>query len=98
MLRYENTFTPEKIKFRLNEIKAKLEIETRIKTGSENMVAAISRMGGGEQNEKRKLELHNLLLLSKAKEQLLTKAKVRYTNIYVAQDEDIEDPYALIGI
>jgi hypothetical protein len=45
----------------------------------------------GDLDEKKKQELASQLAMTKAKEQLLAKAKNRYSQIYVASGQDTEE-------
>lgn len=96
LLRYENTITTEKVKFRFKEIALKLDIESRVKSGSENMMSAFVK--GLDLDVKRQAELENQLAMSKAKESLLAKAKNRYSQLYIPEEEEFEDALIINGI
>ncbi|KAJ3304883.1 Serine/threonine kinase [Kappamyces sp. JEL0829] len=89
LLRYEANITAEKVAFRLKETSVKLDFESRVKSGSENMINAFVK--SGDVDPKRQQELEAQLSASKAKEQLLIKAKNRYAQLHVVQDEDVAD-------
>jgi hypothetical protein len=46
MIKYGPTITTEKVKFRLNQVKIKLDTEQKVKAGSENLIHALSRNPG----------------------------------------------------
>ncbi|KAI8894225.1 kinase-like domain-containing protein [Globomyces pollinis-pini] len=85
--------TSEKVKFRFNEISAKVDIESRVRNGSENMISALLR--SGDNDAKRRQDLESQLAAAKIKEQLLVRAKNRYSQLYVPTDVSEEDPAAL---
>jgi hypothetical protein len=67
----------------------KLDIESRVRSGSENMISAFEKSGMSDQ--KKRLELESQLATAKAKEGLLAKAKNRYAQLYVAGDDEEQD-------
>merc|ERR1719354_1496078 len=63
-LRYDGNITPAKVAYRLRETSIKLDFESRVKAGSENMLNALVKTP--EIDDKRKAELETQLQLSKA--------------------------------
>eukprot|EP00842_Homolaphlyctis_polyrhiza_P002432 jgi/Hompol1/318/HPOL_002902-RA len=85
-VRYGTAITAEKVKFRLKQIQTKLDIEQKVRTGTENMLSALGP--AIESDPKRKAELDQQLTEAKSKEMLLLKAKNKFTQLYVAEDEN----------
>ena len=87
-MRYNShDITTEKVKYRLHEIISKQELESRVRTGSENLIHAMT----ANSDTKSKADLEAQVALSKAKEALLAKAKIRYSELYVAGAAELED-------
>ncbi|KAI8926555.1 kinase-like domain-containing protein [Entophlyctis helioformis] len=84
-VRFGTAITADKVKFRLKQIQAKLDIEQKVRTGTENMVSALG--AAMEVDPRRKAELDQQLAEAKGKESLLIKAKNKFTQLYVAEDE-----------
>lgn len=57
----------------------KLEIESRVKAGTENMITAMTKTGDAD--AKRRMELEAQISVSKTKEVLLQQAKKRYNQV-----------------
>lgn len=95
LLRYEANITTEKVAYRLKEAMLKLDFETRVKEGSENMMNAFVKTGDIDPKGQQELEIQ--LSNSKAKEQLLIKAKNRYAQLHVAQVEETTDALLALG-
>ena len=96
MLRYNShDITTEKVKYRLHEIVTKQELESRVRTGSENLINAMT----AQTDPKARADLESQIALTKSKEALLAKAKIRYSELYVAGAAEMEeDPSLAIGI
>nr|KAJ3412449.1 Serine/threonine kinase [Polyrhizophydium stewartii] len=90
-LRYGTAITAEKVQFRLKQIQAKLDIEQKVRTGTENMLSAL----GPAIDPRRKAELDQQLAEAKAKEALLLKAKAKFDQIYVRVDDQDDSAHML---
>ena len=88
-MRFEANITPVKVAYRLKETSLKLDFESRVKSGSENMINAFVQ--SRDVDVKRQQELESQLAASKAKEQILIKAKNRYKQLHVGVDDDTQD-------
>ena len=88
LLRYNShDITTEKVRYRLREIISKQELESRVRSGSENLINAMD----GKSDAKSKADLEAQVALSKAKEALLAKAKIRYSELYVPGAAEFEE-------
>ena len=92
-LSYGTAITAENVKFRLRQIQNKLDIEQKVRTGTENMLSALG--AAIENDPRRKAELDQQLIEAKSKEALLMKARNKFSQLYVASDE--ADPHAILG-
>jgi classical protein kinase C/novel protein kinase C epsilon type len=90
--------TTEKVKHRYKAIGLKLDIESRVKSGSEKLLAAFQNDKGAESDPKRLAELETQMWSAKLKEQLLQKAKNRYSQIYIATEEEQGDVVLIHGL
>lgn len=77
----------EKVKFKLNEVKSKLEIEQKVKAGTEKLSQV---MNNQDVDKKRQIEVNEKLAESNAKVALLNKALQRYQGLYVGDPDEIE--------
>ena len=73
LLLAEATLTSELVKYRLKEITRKIEVEAKVKIGTENLISA----SGSTLDVKLKTELEDKFNSATAKIALLTKAKQR---------------------
>jgi len=89
LLKCETGLSNEKIAYKLKEIKWKLEIETKVKAGTEKLFATINRQQAEEQNKKRVQEIQDKLLESSGKVLCLNKALQRYQGLYIGDEEAI---------
>ncbi|KAJ3034450.1 Serine/threonine kinase [Rhizophlyctis rosea] len=90
-LRLNTALTSDKIKYRLREVRHKLDVEQRVKSGTENLVAAMARTPTAGTDPKVRLELEEKLSDVVAKVAFLTKAEHRYAGLYVEDDENDEE-------
>jgi len=90
LLKCEIGLSNEKIAYKLKEIKWKLGVETKVRTGTEKLFATINRGQPEEQNKKRIQEIQDKLLESSGKVACLTKALQRYQGLYIGNEEDLE--------
>jgi hypothetical protein len=88
-IRYGTVITSELVKFRLDEILTKLAIEQRVRTGTENLLAATS--SAANVDVRRKGDIEGKLQDSKAKQSVLLRAKNRYAQLYVPTTSDKEN-------
>ncbi|KAJ8331322.1 Serine/threonine kinase [Batrachochytrium dendrobatidis] len=90
-LRYGAAITAEQVQFRVKKIQSKLDIEQKVRTGTENMLAAL----GSTINDdpKRKARLDQRLAEAKVKEMLLFKAKTKLDQIYLKDNEHEDDSH-----
>ncbi|KAH6565313.1 hypothetical protein BASA50_008961 [Batrachochytrium salamandrivorans] len=87
-LRYGTAITAEQVEFRIKQIQSKLDIEQKVRTGTENMLSALGPAINDD--PRRKARLDQKLAEAKAKETLLLKAKNKLDQIYV-KDSTSED-------
>ncbi|RKO97375.1 hypothetical protein CAUPRSCDRAFT_10947 [Caulochytrium protostelioides] len=95
MLKFSTAITAEKIHYRLNEVRSKLESENRYKAGFENMLAAKAATSSGASGSKEDVrirqdleqELHEVNTRIK----MLTTAAHRYKGLTVGAADDGED-------
>jgi len=91
LLKCEIGLSNEKIAYKLKEIKSKLDIETKVKAGTEKLYATISRQQAEEQNKKRVQEIQDKLLESTGKVACLNKALQRYQGLYIGDEDEITE-------
>ncbi|KAJ3149573.1 Serine/threonine kinase [Geranomyces variabilis] len=98
-LRRDTAITSEKVKYKLQEVRLKLEIEQKVKAGTERMREA---MGGAaaaasDGDTKRKVEVDEKYQESNAKVAILQKAQQRYQGLSLNEEKqapqstDVED-------
>ena len=92
-LRLNTALTTEKIKYRLKEVRHKLDVEQRVKSGTENLVAAMARTPTAAADPKVRMELEEKLSDVVAKVAFLTKAEHRYAGLYVDDENENEEEY-----
>jgi len=90
LLKCEVGLSNEKIAYKLKEIKWKLGVETKVRTGTEKLFATINRDQPEEQDKKRVQEIQDKLLESAGKVSCLTKALQRYQGLYIGNEEDLD--------
>ncbi|KAJ3413318.1 Serine/threonine kinase [Chytridiales sp. JEL 0842] len=89
--KYSSTITTEKVKFRVKEIQNKLDMEQKVKAGTENLLYALGQSPAG-MDPKVAHELRDKMAESNAKISALMKAEHRYKALYVSADsEEAED-------
>ncbi|KAJ3194995.1 Serine/threonine kinase [Irineochytrium annulatum] len=88
LVTYASTITSEKVRFRMKEVRYKLETEQRMKVGTENLLSVVGKGGTSGGDPRMVLELHEKLAESAAKILALTKADHRYAALYVATGEE----------
>ncbi|KAI9193290.1 kinase-like domain-containing protein [Polychytrium aggregatum] len=84
-LRADSRLTPEKVKFRLEEVRRKLDLETKVKAGTENMLSAMSK---SPVEQKLLNELRDKIVEADSKITFLRKAEKAYSDMYVADPRD----------
>jgi len=89
LLKCETGLSNEKIAYKLKEIKWKLDIETKVKAGTEKLFATINRQQAEEQDKKRVQEIQDKLLESSGKVSCLNKALQRYQGLYIGDEGSI---------
>ena len=87
-LKFNSALTSEKIKYRLEFCKEKLELETKYLYGIENMLLAMSADPG---DKKALAELENKIKDTKAKIGYLKKSVAKYEGLYVVDIENTEE-------
>jgi hypothetical protein len=83
-LKFQTALTSEKIKCRLENIRAKIDLETKVNSGAENLVSAMKK------EQKAMIELEAKVKEAKTKIQFLRKAESRYVNLFVPNEEEEE--------
>lgn len=87
-LKFGNTITPEQIKFRLWNVKTKLDLEKKVKSGTENLITAMAAS-----NPRMKAELEEKITEANLKISILSKSEHKYNELYLevpdAQDEEM---------
>ncbi|KAJ3161125.1 Serine/threonine kinase [Geranomyces michiganensis] len=89
-LRRDTAITSEKVKYKLQEVRSKLEIEQKVKAGTERMREA---MGGtaaaaaSDTDTKRKVEVEEKYQESNAKVAILQKAQQRYQGLSLKEEK-----------
>ncbi|ORX78464.1 hypothetical protein BCR32DRAFT_247144 [Anaeromyces robustus] len=89
LLKCETGLSNEKIAYKLKEIKWKLDIETKVRTGTEKLIATLNRGQPEEQNKKRVQEIQDKLLECSGKVACLTKSLQRYQGLYIGDEETL---------
>jgi hypothetical protein len=89
-IRYGTAITTEKVKFRLEEVLAKIAIEQRVRSGIENLSNALSQAGTQEARQQL-MKLDHQLTTSKAKQNILLRSKNRYSQLYVPSGPSQDD-------
>ncbi|RKO87475.1 kinase-like domain-containing protein, partial [Blyttiomyces helicus] len=85
-LRFTTQLTTEKIKYRIREVRHKLDLEQKVKSGTENLVTAMTG-GHSTPDPKTMQELEEKLAEANAKVCFLAKAEHRYATLSVDDDE-----------
>ncbi|KND02050.1 AGC/PKC protein kinase [Spizellomyces punctatus DAOM BR117] len=85
-LRRDTPITSEKVKYKLQEVKFKLDVEQKVKTGTERMRQALAE--DSDADPKRRLEVEEKMAEANAKVAILHKAQQRYQGLYVQEDEE----------
>ncbi|RKO88225.1 hypothetical protein BDK51DRAFT_24558, partial [Blyttiomyces helicus] len=93
-LRFTTQITTEKIKYRLREVRHKLGLEQKVKSGTENLVSAMT-CAPSDPDPKMMQELEEKLADANAKVLFLSKAEHRYANLSV--DDDGAEDLFMIG-
>jgi len=89
LLKCETGLSNEKIAYKLKEIRWKLDIETKVRTGTEKLIATLNRGQPEEQNKKRVQEIQDKLLECSGKISCLTKSLQRYQGLYIGDEETL---------
>ncbi|KAJ3299239.1 Serine/threonine kinase [Borealophlyctis nickersoniae] len=92
-LRPNTALTTEKVKYRLREVRHKLDVEQKVKSGTENLVAAMAQAPTAG-DPKVRTELEEKLGEANGKVALLNKAVHRYSGLYV-EDEENDEGYLM---
>ncbi|KAJ3207761.1 Serine/threonine kinase [Dinochytrium kinnereticum] len=86
LLKYASAITSDKVRFRLKEVRHKLDTEKRVKGGTDNLLMALART---QSNDQKKIsDLKEQLSDSQFRITALTKAEHRYSALYVATGEE----------
>jgi predicted nucleotide-binding protein (sugar kinase/HSP70/actin superfamily) len=94
LYQFNSVITAEKVKFRIKEIRSKLDIEYKVKAGIENMLVALAKAPSGI-DPKIRNELREKMNESNTKILVLTKAENRYRTLTFTENDESED--ALFG-
>ncbi|KAJ3217237.1 Serine/threonine kinase [Dinochytrium kinnereticum] len=89
-LRSDSPITTEKVKYKLEEIKYKLDVEQKVKAGMEKIVQVLHTTPGSDR--RRLQEVEEKLYESQAKVSILIKARQRYKSLNIVEDTDDHDP------
>ena len=81
-MKYGEQITSEKVKYRLAEVRHRLDVEQKIKAGTENLLAALGRNPAGI-DTKVANELREKLSMAQTKISVLSQAERRYAGLYV---------------
>ena len=97
--RFGNTITSEQIQFRLKNVKAKLDLEKKVKAGTENLLTALSKLPPdalkGSKEDKTRPELEEKIAEANFKVAMLTKAEHKYLELYVQSSSPKQDDDSL---
>ncbi|KAJ3118144.1 Serine/threonine kinase [Phlyctochytrium bullatum] len=88
LLKFASAITSEKVKFRLKEVRHKLDTETKVKAGTDNLVQALSRGPPTAETQKKLADLREQLNDAQFRITALTKAEHRYASLFIATGED----------
>ncbi|KAJ3327790.1 Serine/threonine kinase [Blyttiomyces sp. JEL0837] len=92
LVKYGTSITSEKVRYRLFEVRHRLDTEQKVKAGTENLLHAMSRNPAG-MDPKVANELRDKMAESNAKISVLSKAEHRYAGLYIPSvDDDGEEP------
>ncbi|KAJ3282065.1 Serine/threonine kinase, partial [Blyttiomyces sp. JEL0837] len=83
-LKSETAITTDKIKYKLSEIKFKVDIEQKVKAGTERMWQVLQTSSEGDR--KRQQQVEEKLVESNSKVALLMKAQQRYQGLDIGSD------------
>ncbi|KAI9101840.1 kinase-like domain-containing protein [Phlyctochytrium arcticum] len=89
-MRYGTALTSEKVRYRLREVRHKLEVELKVKAGTENMVKAISGGPTATHDPTVMGELLEKIAEANSKVLFLQKAEHKYAGLCVATEEEEE--------
>ncbi|CAG8549977.1 5213_t:CDS:10, partial [Diversispora eburnea] len=90
LIKADSPITSQKISLRLHELEFKLDVEKKLKEGSERMINAVTLQD--PKNKKGLLEVQNRTMESKEKISLLINSLQRYKDLHVSGlDDDEED-------
>jgi hypothetical protein len=81
--------TSEQLLFRINHLRAKLDLEKKVKTGTENLLSALTT--DNRRDLKMRPQLEDKVSEANAKIQMLTKAEHKYSELLVASSEESPD-------
>ncbi|KAJ3079706.1 Serine/threonine kinase, partial [Quaeritorhiza haematococci] len=82
-----SALSSEKVKYRLNHVKAKLDLEQKVKAGTENLLMAMHR---NRADSKQIVEVEAKLQEVREKISFLSKAEQKYAKLNVADEEEEE--------
>ncbi|TPX34896.1 hypothetical protein SmJEL517_g02562 [Synchytrium microbalum] len=88
-LRHETAISAEQVKYKLKSVEQKLDVEQKVKAGTEKLYQAVIR--DPEQDKRRQQEVAAKKEEADARVQILNKAVQRYKGLYVADDEDDDE-------
>ncbi|KAJ3118143.1 Serine/threonine kinase [Phlyctochytrium bullatum] len=88
LLKYASSITSEKVKFRLKEVRQKLDTESKLKVGTDNLVLALSRSPPTAETQKKLADLRQQLNDAQFRITALTKAEHRYASLFIATGEE----------
>ncbi|TPX64063.1 hypothetical protein SpCBS45565_g06148 [Spizellomyces sp. 'palustris'] len=89
-LKYGTALTTEKVRYRLKEVRHKLDVEQKVKAGTENMVKAIADAPSASQDPTVMGELLEKIAEANAKLAFLQKAEHKYSGLSVSDEEEEE--------
>ncbi|RHZ65053.1 hypothetical protein Glove_319g64 [Diversispora epigaea] len=89
LIKVDSPITSQKISLRLHELEFKLDVERKLKEGSERMINAV--VSQDPKNKKGLAEVQTRTMESKEKISLLTNSLQRYKDLHVSGLDDDED-------
>jgi hypothetical protein len=87
-IKFGNMLTVDQLKFRLHSVKLKLDMEKKVKAGTENFLTALGQVDG---SAKAKPELEEKIAEAAFKINILGKAEHKYSDLLIDAQEAIDD-------
>ena len=86
-LRSDTPISSERLKYKLDDIAYKIDVEQKVKAGTERMWQVILQ-NSSSNDEKHQMQVEDKLAECNSKVSILAKAKQKYQTLYVEDDED----------